>query len=55
MPQHLEAGTHTQDDITWIKHEYVEGSTKSRHNLTYPEAHIIAQKHFDDGLWENND
>jgi hypothetical protein len=43
-----------QDAITWIKHQYLEGYAESRRNLTYSEAHGIAQKHFNGATWENN-
>lgn len=50
----LETGTHTQDDITWVKHECVEQFVKSRSNLPHSKAHQIAQRHFNGAPWDNN-
>ena len=48
--KHLETGTHTQDDIIWIKHECAE----RYHELTgYNEVHNRAQIRFDGAPWEN--
>lgn len=50
----LEAGTYTQDDITWIKHECAEQFIESLYDSGYSEAHKIAQKHFNGAPWEDN-
>lgn len=50
----LEAGTHTQDDITWMKHECAERYIESERNCGYSEAHERAQKHFNGAPWETN-
>lgn len=50
----LETGTHTQDDITWIKHECAERHHELKYGSGYSEAHNRAQTLFDDAPWENN-
>lgn len=35
----LESGIHTQDDITWIKHECAERHHELKHDSGYSEAH----------------
>jgi hypothetical protein len=43
----LGAGTHTQDDITWIKHECAERHHELKYGSGYSEAHNRAQTRFD--------
>ena len=43
----LEAGTHTQNDITWIKYECAERYIESTYDSGYSEAHDRAQSRFD--------
>ena len=50
----LETGTHTQDDVTWIKHECAERHYELKYNSGYKKAHESAQKHFDGDPWKNN-
>lgn len=50
----LEVGSHTKDDITWLKHECVEQFMESLYDSGYSEAHQIAQKHFNGDPWETN-
>ena len=50
----LETGTHTQDDITWIKHECAERHHELKYGSGYSEAHNRAQTRFDSVPWENN-
>ncbi len=50
----LETGTHTQDDITWIKHECAERHHELKYGSGYSEAHNRAQTRFDGAPWENN-
>jgi hypothetical protein len=45
----LETGTHTQEDITWMKHECVE----RHHELKYGSGYHEAQKHSDSYPWKN--
>ncbi len=49
----LEAGTHTQDDVTWIKHECAERHHELKYDSGYSEAHERAQSHYDGYPWEN--
>ena len=42
----LQDGTYTHDDLTWLKHEFVEQSYELRKNSGYTEAHNYAQTHF---------
>lgn len=49
----LETGTHTQDDITWIKHECAERHHELKYGSGYSEAHDRAQSHFDGAPWED--
>jgi hypothetical protein len=49
----LEAGIHTQDDITWIKHECAERHHELKYDSGYSEAHERAQSRYDGYPWEN--
>ena len=49
----LETGTHTEDDITWIKHECAERHHELKYGSGYNEAHNRAQSRFDGAPWEN--
>ena len=49
----LESGTHTQEDITWIKHECAERHHELKYGSGYSEAHARAQTRFDGAPWEN--
>ena len=49
----LEAGTHTQDDVTWIKHECAERHHELKYGSGYSEAHERAQSRYDGYPWEN--
>lgn len=50
----LETGIHTQDDITWIKHECAERHHELKYDSGYSEAHTRAQTRFDGAPWYNN-
>ena len=50
----LEAGTHNQDDITWIKHECAERHHELKYGAGYSESHARAQSRFDGAPWEKN-
>ena len=39
----LIAGTHNQDDITWIKHECAERHHELKYGAGYSESHARAQ------------
>ena len=49
----LETGTHTQDDITWIKHECAERHHELKYGSGYSAAHDQAQSRFDGAPWED--
>ena len=49
----LETGTHTQDDITWIKHECAERHHELKYGSGYSEAHERAQSRYEGYPWEN--
>ena len=49
----LETGTHTQDDVTWIKHECAERHHELKYDSGYSEAHERAQSRYDGYPWEN--
>ena len=49
----LETGTHTQDDVTWIKHECAERHHEFKYASGYNEAHNRAQTRFDGAPWED--
>jgi len=49
----LETGTHTQEDVTWIKHECAERHHELKYGSGYNEAHNRAQTRFNGAPWEN--
>jgi len=49
----LETGTHTQDDVMWIKHECAERHHELKYSSGYSEAHDRAQSRFDGAPWED--
>ena len=49
----LETGTHTQDDVNWIKHECAERHYELKYDSGYSEAHERAQSRYDGYPWEN--
>jgi hypothetical protein len=49
----LENGIHTQDDITWMKHECSERYHELKYDSGYSEAHDRAQSRFDGAPWED--
>ena len=56
MPQalawkRLENGSHTSEDITWLKHEFAERHHETKFDSGYSEAHKRAQKRFDGDPW----
>jgi hypothetical protein len=50
----LEAGTHKQDDVTWIKHECAERHHELKYGSGYSEAHERAQNGFDGFPWKED-
>ena len=49
----LETKTHTQNDITWIKHECAERYYELKYGSGYSEAHHKAQQCFDGSPWND--
>lgn len=49
----LETGTHTLEDITWLKHEYAERHYELKHDSTYSEAHDHVQIRYNGELWDD--
>jgi hypothetical protein len=49
----LEAVTHKQDDVTWIKHECAERHYELKHDSGYYKAHERAQSHYNGYPWQN--
>ena len=49
----LQAGTHTPDDINWIKYECAERHHELKYSSGYSEAHNRAQSRYDGYPWEN--
>jgi hypothetical protein len=47
----LENGTHTQEDVTWLKHQYAERHYELKYASSYDEAHNRAQTIFDGARW----
>lgn len=43
----LESAIHTQDDVTWIKHECAERHHELKYDSGYSEAHERAQSRYD--------
>ena len=50
----LESNTHTDNDITWLRHEYLEQEYELKYNSGYSEAHDWAQTHFDGFPWKDD-
>ena len=49
----LKAGTHTSDDLTWVKHECAERYHELKYDSGYNEAHERAQSRYEGYPWEN--
>ena len=47
----LTNGTHTSEDITWMKHEMAERWHEQRHGSTYKESHGAAEKKWPGNPW----
>jgi hypothetical protein len=52
--QRLETGTHTDADITWLKHETAERWYELRHNSGYTKAHSAAENKWTGNPWGEN-
>lgn len=51
----LEEGTHTQEDLTWLKHEKAEQWYEQRHNAGYSESHEKAESKWSGSPWTNTE
>ena len=49
----LQAGTHTENDVTWIKHECARRYHELKYDSGYTEAHDRAQSRYDGYPWDN--
>jgi len=49
----LEKGTHTRQDLTWLKHEKAEQWYEQKHDAGYSESHEAAEKHWSGTPWTN--
>ena len=49
----LEKGTHTTQDLTWLKHEKAEQWYEQKHDAGYSESHEAAEKHWSGTPWTN--
>lgn len=52
--QRLEAGTHSEADITWLRHETAEHWHELKHNSGYSESHNAAERKWPGNPWEEN-
>lgn len=48
----LESGTHTPNDVSWVKHEGAEQHHELKYNSGYSEAHNGAQSIADGDPWD---
>lgn len=51
----LEKGTHTKEDLTWLKHEKAEQWYEQKHNAGYSESHEKAESKWSGDPWTNTD
>jgi len=49
----LEKGTHTRQDLTWLKHEKAEQWYEQKHDAGYSESHEAAEKYWSGTPWTN--
>jgi hypothetical protein len=50
----LEAGTHSQEDINWMKHEVGERWYEMKHNAGYTESHNAVEGRWPGFPWGEN-
>ena len=48
----LETGNHTEDDLTWLKHEKAEQYVEKLYDSGYSESHNAAEKHWSGDPWK---
>ena len=51
----LEERTHTQDDLTWLKHEKAEQWYEQNHDAGYSASHDKAEKHWSGNPWSDTE
>jgi len=51
----LEEGTHTKEDLTWLKHEKAEQWYEQKHDAGYSESHEKAESHWSGTPWTNTE
>ena len=51
----LEEGTHTKEDLTWLKHEKAEQQYEQKHDAGYSESHEKAESHWSGTPWTNTE
>ena len=51
----LEKGTHTKEDLTWLKHEKAESWYEQKHDAGYSESHEKAENHWSGTPWTNTE
>ena len=49
----MEAGVHTEEDVTWLMHEYAECHHESKYDSGYSESHERAEKRYKGIPWKN--
>lgn len=49
----LEEGTHTKEDLIWLKHEKAEQWYEQKHDTGYSESHEKAESHWSGTPWTN--
>jgi len=50
----LQRGDFTENDKTWVKHEFAEHCHESKHDAGYAESHERAERLFKGYPWDNN-
>jgi len=51
----LDEGTHTKEDLTWLKHEKAEQWYEQKHDVGYLESHEKAESHWSGTPWTNTE
>ena len=52
--ERLKAGIRTEEDLEWLRHEFVEQKYEKENNSGYAEAHAYAQSRFNGDPWKDN-
>ena len=51
----LEEGTHTKEDLIWLKHEKAEQWYEQKHDAGYSESHDKAESKWSGTPWTNTE